>query len=76
MRVMDELEDNYGESKDAGTPVGDHDTSYRFPHLSAAWHYPFTDWQFARLLRFRGLFQDGKVRGDTWPEPLKDEVSS
>lgn len=48
-----------------GLGAGDHDVAFRFGQRpSAAWTYPFTAKQYARLLILRGRRQDGEFDDD------------
>ena len=43
---------------------GDHDVPYEFRPPTAAWTFPFTSRQFARLLVLRGRVRDGAFADD------------
>lgn len=61
------VSEQVGETRD-GTGAADNNKAYWYSHPTAERCFPFTEWQYARLLVMRGRFQDGKIRGDTWPE--------
>ena len=48
-----------------GVGAADNDAPFRFGRLpSARWTYPFTAWQYSRLLFLRGRIQDGEYADD------------
>jgi hypothetical protein len=51
----------------------DHDRPYNFVRPSAAWTFPFSVRQFARLLVLRGRIGDGQVADDVRAEDVRPE---